>query len=270
VERHQPSQVVILATGAQGQPNSALYRMANNDHKIKISEGDMVVFSQDPIPGSESDVDNLINSLISCGADVYYSSILDDLHVSGHEAAEGLKLMLALTNPKYVYPIGGTLKQLKQYQSLATSMGYKRERTIIPQEGQIAELQNSDLKLGNVVRLRNVLVDGLGIGDVGSIVLRDRQHMAEDGMLMVVVPLDRNTGEIVGDIDIISRGFVYMKESEDLIGESKEVVRKTLGHHRGPITDPRFLRTHLEDELEKFLFAKTHRNPLILPVLVEI
>lgn len=270
VNRHKPDQVMVLATGSQGQPNSALSRMANDDHKIKIGQGDMVVFSQDPIPGSESDVDVLINSLIAQGADVFYSSILDDLHVSGHEAAEGLKLMLALTAPKYVMPIGGTLRHIKRYQQMAESMGYQPNQVIVSQEGQVIEFQNGKLITGKAITLQNILVDGLGVGDVGNVVLRDRQHLAEDGIVMIVIPMNPGTGEIVGEVDIVSRGFVYMKESEELITQAKKVVLKTLAEHKGPAPDTRFLRSHVENELQDFLFKQTHRNPMILPVLVEI
>jgi len=268
--RFKPEQVMVLATGSQGQPNSALSRMANHDHKIKISEGDMVVFSQDPIPGSEANVDALIDSLIRSGADVFYSGILDDLHVSGHEAAEGLKLMLALTKPKYVYPIGGTIRHLKRYRELAMSMNYKDEQILIPDEGDMIEIKNGVAKLGQKVKLKNILIDGLGIGDIGNVVLRDRQHMSEDGMLMVVVPIDRNNGEIIGEIDIVSRGFIYMKESEPLIAQTKQVVAKSIADHKTDIQDMGFIKNHIERELEDFLFKETRRSPLILPVIVEI
>lgn len=270
VGRFKPSQVMILATGAQGQPNSALSRMANHDHKIKISTGDMVVFSQDPIPGAESDVDSLIESLIRSGADVYYSSILDDLHVSGHEASEGLKLMLSLTKPKNVYPIGGTLRHLKRYKTLAQSMGYEDNQIFLPDEGEFVEIRNGQVNMGQKIKLKNVLVDGLGIGDIGSVVLRDRQHMSADGMLMVVIPIDRTNNEIVGDIDIVSRGFVYMKESEELISKAKQVVLQSFKDHQGDASDIHFLRNHIERQLEDFLYKETKRNPLIIPVIVEV
>ncbi len=270
VGRFPPEKVLILATGSQGQDNSALARIANGEHKIRINEGDFVIFSQDPIPGSETAVNDLINTLIKTGAEVYYSAILDDLHVSGHEAADGLKLMLALTKPKYVWPIGGTIRHIKHYVRLAESMGYTRERILTPDEGQIVELGNGRVNLDGRAETRNVLIDGLGIGDVGNVVLRDRRTMSADGVVMVVIPVEKATGEIVGEIDIVSRGFVYMKESDELIGEAKEVVRAALADHKGPVSDFRFFRRHIGDHLEKFLFEQTHRRPLILPVIVEI
>lgn len=270
VARYRGNQVMVLCTGSQGQSDAALSRIANGEHKIKINDGDFVLFSQDPIPGSEGAVDELINTLIKAGAEVFYSAILDDAHVSGHESADGLKLMLNLVKPKYVWPIGGQLRQIKHYAKLARGMGYDEEHIIIPREGQAVEMENGKVRAAGMVEVKNVLVDGLGIGDVGNVVLRDRQTMSSDGILMVVVPVEKATGEIVGDVDIVSRGFVYMKESDELIGEAKEVVRQTIGQHPGQVTDFRFLRRNIGDTLEKFLFNATHRRPLILPVIVEI
>ncbi|MBI4099428.1 ribonuclease J [Candidatus Microgenomates bacterium] len=270
VGRFPGGSVMVLATGSQGQDNSALARMANGEHKIKINDGDFVIFSQDPIPGSEGAIDDLINTLIKAGADVYYSAILDDLHVSGHEAADGLKLMLNLVRPKFVWPIGGTLRQIKVYQKLAKSMGFAENEIVIPQEGQIFELDSDKIRVVGKTEVKNILIDGLGVGDVGNVVLRDRLTMSADGFVMVTVPVEKATGEIVGDIDIVSRGFVYMKESDELIGEAKEVVRKALVDHHGAVSDFRFLRRHISDSLEEFLFKATHRRPLILPVIVEI
>lgn len=270
VARYPGKEVMVLATGSQGQDNAALTRMANGEHKIKITEGDFVLFSQDPIPGSEGAVDDLINTLIKVGADVYYSAILDDAHVSGHESADGLKLMLNLVKPKYVLPIGGQLRQIKHYAKMAKTMGFADEQIIIPSEGQIFEMEGGKVRMVGRTEVKNVLIDGLGVGDVGNVVLRDRQTMSSDGILMVIVPVEKATGEIVGDVDIVSRGFVYMKESDELIGETKQVVRATLESHKGPVTDFKFLRRLISEKLEKFLFDATHRRPLILPVIVEI
>ncbi|MCL4390005.1 MAG: ribonuclease J [Patescibacteria group bacterium] len=269
VSRYPAGKVMVLATGSQGQDNSALARIANGEHKIKIAEGDFVVFSQDPIPGSETAVDELINTLIKAGADVFYSAILDDLHVSGHEAADGLKLMLALTSPKYVWPIGGTIKHVKQYARLAQGMGYKDSNIILPEDGEIVEFEDGKMRWGEKAEVKNVLIDGLGVGDVGTVVLRDRRTMSADGVVMVVVPVEKANGEIVGEVDIVSRGFVYMKESGELINEAKSVVQKILKEHAGKAVDFRFLRRHITDQLDEFLFKETHRRPLILPVIVE-
>src|SRR3989344_2553557 len=260
---HASQDLLILVAGAFGQGNSALARMANGDHKIKITEGDFVTFSQDPIPGTETSVDNLINSLIKTGAEVFYSSILDDLHVSGHESADGLKLMLNLVRPKYVLPIGGDLRQIKQYQKMVKTMGYKDEQIIVPYEGQIVEVTNGKVVVSGKTEVKNIMVDGLGIGDVGTIVLRDRITMAEDGIVMVLLPYEKATGEMVGDIDIVSRGFVYMKESDELIGEAKEVVRKILADRGKEIHNMGYLKRVLAEELERFFFTSTRRRPLI-------
>ena len=270
VGRFRPDQIMILATGSQGQDNSALARIANGEHKIRISEGDFVIFSQDAIPGSETAVNDLIDTLTKIGAEVYYSAILDDLHVSGHEAADGLKLMLALTKPKYVWPIGGSLRHLKHYAKLAMGMGYKPENIILPEEGQIVKFESGKATRDGKIEVRNVLIDGLGVGDVGNVVLRDRLTMSADGVVMVIVPVEKSTGQIVGNVDIVSRGFVYMKESDELINDAKQVIRESLADHQGPVSDFRFIRRHINDHLERFLFESTHRRPLILPVIVEV
>jgi len=271
INRYPKNKIMILATGAFGQDNSALDRMANGEHRtIKIEEGDFVTFSQDAIPGVENAVDDLINSLIKIGAEVFYSEILDDLHVSGHESRDGLKMMLAFVSPKYVMPIGGDLRMIKQYQKMAKTMGYEDEQIIIPHEGQILELENGKAKIVGKAEVKNIFVDGLGIGDVGNVVLRDRRTMSADGVVMVIVPMEKATGKIIGEVDIVSRGFVYMKESDELIGQAKKVVRDALAQHEGPMSDFRFFRRHITEHLEKFLFQATHRRPLILPVIVEV
>lgn len=270
VSRYPPNQIMVLATGSQGQDNSALVKIANGEHKIKIAEGDFVIFSQDAIPGSEAAVNGLIDTLTKAGADVYYSAILDDLHVSGHEAADGLRLMLALTSPKYVWPIGGSLRHLKHYAKLAADMGYRPENILLPEEGEIIKFEGGKVIRREKTEIKNILIDGLGIGDVGNVVLRDRLTMSADGIVVVIVPVEKATGQIIGNVDIVSRGFVYMKESDELINKAKQVVLEALADHQGPISDFRFIRRHLTDYLEKFFFENTHRRPLILPVVVEV
>ncbi len=270
INRYPKNKLMILATGAMGQDHSALVRMANGEHKIKIEAGDFVTFSQDPIPGSEDSVDDLINSLIRVGAEVFYSAVLDDLHVSGHESRDGLKMMLSLVNPKFVLPIGGELRQIKQYQKMAQDMGYKDERILVPKEGQIFEFENGNCRIAGKAEVKNILVDGLGIGDVGNVVLRDRLTMSADGIVMVLIPIEKATGEMVGDIEIVSRGFVYMKQSDELIGQAKEVVRALLRQHIKEITNFGFTKRLVTDELEKFFYVSTRRRPLILPTVMEI
>ena len=270
VSRYNSNQIMVLATGSQGQDNAALSKIANREHKIRIKDGDFVIFSQDPIPGSEGAIDELINTLIKAGAEVLYSTILDDAHVSGHEAADGLKLMLALTKPKFVWPIGGSPRHLKQYAKLAMSMGYKPEQILIPNEGQVIKLENGKVTIDGNFEIKNILIDGLGIGDVGNVVLRDRLMMSADGIVMVVIPVERASGNITGEIDIVSRGFVYMKESDKLINEAKQVIIDSLTGGQVNMSDFRFVRRRITDSLEKFLFQATHRRPLILPVIVEV
>lgn len=271
IKRYPRNKVLILATGAFGQDNSALDRMANGEHRdIKIEEGDFVTFSQDAIPGTERPVGDLINLLIKAGAEVFYSDILDDLHVSGHESRDGLKMMLSFVSPKYVMPIGGALRQIKQYQKMAKGMGYKDEQIIVPEEGQILELENGKVKANGKTEVKNIFVDGLGVGDIGNVVLRDRLTMSEDGIVMVIIPVDKAEGKITGDIDIVSRGFVYMKESNELIGQAKNVILESLKGQKGNMSDFYFVRRRISDSLEKFLFQATHRRPLILPVIVEV
>ncbi len=269
VERFPANQVMIFAAGSQGQDNSALFRIANGEHKIKIREGDFVIFSQDPIPGSEGTVGELINTLIKAGADVYYSAILDELHVSGHEAADGLKLMLNLVKPKYVWPIGGELRQIKHYVRMAKGMGYRDKQIITPTEGQIVEIENGEVRVNGHTEVKNILIDGLGVGDVGNVVLRDRKTMAEDGIVMVVVPFEKSSGDIVSEIDLVTRGFVYVKESDELISNAKLIVGKIVSDGKGA-SEWRYIRRQIAERLEDFFFKETRRRPLILPVIVEV
>lgn len=269
VGRFPANQITVIAAGAQGQDNSALSRIANGEHKIKISEGDFVIFSQDPIPGSEGAVGELINTLIKAGADVYYSAILDELHVSGHESADGLKLMLNLVKPKYVWPIGGEIRQIKHYARMAREMGYRDEQIITPTEGQIVEIDNGKVRINGQTEVKNILIDGLGIGDVGNVVLRDRKTMAEDGIVMVVVPFEKSSGDVVGEIDLVTRGFVYVKGSDELINKGKMIVSKIVADGKGA-SEWRYMRRQIAERLEDYFFKETRRRPLILPVVVEV
>lgn len=269
--KHQDKFITLLVAGSQGQESSALSRVTHGEHRhIRIKPGDVVVFSSDPIPGNENAIHALIDLLSKQGARVIYSEILEEIHVSGHGAAADLTLMIGLTRPRYLIPIGGTFRQMKQYKLLAQRMGYKEEQILLPENGQIIEFQKGQAQISAKLELKNILVDGLGIGDVGNIVLRDRKQMAADGIVVVIVPIDEGTGKITADPDIISRGFVYMKESGELIDEAKRVVKNSLTSHRGRVLDWQFLRRHLEEKLEKFLYQKTQRRPMILPVIVRV
>lgn len=272
LKKYKPRDLSIIVTGSQAQPNSALMRIAEDQHKsVSISQGDTVVFSADPIPGYENAVHNLIDLLTSLGANVSYSEITDELHVSGHGAANDLSLMIGLTQAKYLFPIGGTFRQMKHYSELAQKMGYKENQIILPKHGEVLEFDGlGGIKIVEKIDLKNIMVDGLGIGDIGHVVLRDRQTMANEGIVVVVVPIEVSTGRIAGDPDIISRGFVYMKESEKLIENAKKVVIKSLQLKEGRIVDWGYVRKQVEVNLEEFLYRETHRRPLIISVVIKV
>ncbi|MDP2860504.1 MAG: ribonuclease J [bacterium] len=271
IPHHRPDNLCLIAAGSQGQPESALSRIAGGENElVKIKDGDVVVFSTDIIPGNENAFHSLIDMLTKQGARVAYSEILDDLHVSGHAAQNELSLMIGLTRPKFLLPIGGTFRHMKQYSVLAEDMGFKKETILLTEDGQTAVFSGGQARLEqNNIGIKNIMVDGLGIGDVGSTVLRDRQVMAADGIVVVIVPINRGTGLLVSEPDIISRGFVYMKESGELIAEAKNIVKKSFDEHAGRPFEWHFLRRRLEDTLEDFLWKKTRRRPMILPVVME-
>ncbi len=266
-----PNKILALIAGSQGQPGSALSRAANGEHKqVRLREGDSVVFSADPIPSTESAQSALIDNLTKIGVNVYYSAITSDLHVSGHAAADELKLMINLIKPKYMLPIGGTYRHMKVYSKMSQELGYKREQILEVVDGSVINLDRSGIKIDGKVEVQNVFVDGLGVGDVGTVVLRDRQVMSEEGVVIVVIPIGHQSGRLEGEPDIISRGFVFEKASEALLDEARRVVKKSLSEHGKNISDWRFMRRMIEDDLEKFLYHATERRPLILPIVVEV
>ncbi len=272
LKKYPPQALALIVTGSQAQPNSALSRIAQNQHKfVSIQKGDVVIFSADPIPGYENSVHNLIDVLTIAGARVSYSEITDELHVSGHGAANDLSLMLSLVSPKYVIPIGGTFRQMKHYSLLAQKMGYKENQILLPQSGEIIEFDSrGSVNTKNKINLKNIMVDGLGVGDIGNVVLRDRQTMANEGIVVVVVPIEQNTGRVTSDPDIISRGFVYIKESEQLISQAKKVIVNSLQLKKGRIFDWQYVRKQIEGNLEEFLYKETHRRPLIVSVIIKV
>src|SRR3989344_185012 len=263
--------VLVLIAGAQGQPESALSRAANEDHKlVKLKDGDSVIFSADPIPSTEAAQSALIDNLSRLGVNVYYSAITSDLHVSGHAALEELRLMVNLAKAKFLFPIGGTFRHMKAFSRMAQDLGYKKEDVLLPEDGDILEIKKESIKLIGTVDVQNVYVDGLGVGDVGHVILRDRQKMNEEGIAVVVVSVDQHTGKLLSDVDIISRGFVFEEMAKEILDEAKEVVRSNLEKHERKTADFRFLRKIIEDELGKYLYSVTERRPLILPVIMEI
>ncbi len=272
LKRLPPTKQFLIAAGAQGQASSALSRMANDNHKfVHIEEGDTVVFSADAIPGNEGSVAGIIEQLYRKGARVAYSDIMEDLHVSGHGSQGDLMLLLSALGPTYVFPIGGTYRHIMQYRRLTADLGYDKRDVLIPEEGQVLEFKKGfPPRVVETLTLENVMIDGLGVGDVGNAVLRDRQTIATDGIVVVVVPMEKSTGRITAEPDIISRGFVYMKESGELLHKAQRVVSESLRLKKGRIVDWRFVRSQMSENLEKFLLRETGRRPLIVPVIVEV
>jgi len=265
------SQVVIITTGSQGEPMAALSRMASAEHrKIVIKQGDVVVFSSTPIPGNEKTVSRVINQLFKKGAEVIYKT-LADVHVSGHACREELKLMHRLVNPKYFIPAHGEYRHLKSHGKLAEELGMPKENTFVIQNGDVVEFTKDTARVNGTVPSGRILVDGLGVGDVGNIVLRDRKHLGEDGLMVVVITISSKNGKIVAGPDIISRGFVYVRESEDLMVEARRVVREALKVCENQnITEWSVLKNTTKDVLRSFLYEKTKRRPMILPVVMEV
>lgn len=269
--RYRSEQVVIITTGSQGEPMSALSRIATSDHKkIEIDEGDVVIISASPIPGNEKYVSKLIDELFKKGADVIYHS-LADIHVSGHACQEELKLIHNIIKPKYFIPVHGEYRHLKQHAKLAEKMGMDPADIFIMSNGKVIELNQEGAKINGSVTAGRVLVDGLGVGDVGNIVLRDRQHLSQDGLIVIVVTIEGSSGQLIAGPDVISRGFVYVRESENLIDDIKGVIKKELTKCQdAKITDWTTIKTNVRNTLKDYLFEKTKRKPMILPIIVEV
>ncbi|MDI9476639.1 MAG: ribonuclease J [Bacillota bacterium] len=271
MDKYEDHEILILTTGSQGESMAALSRMASSEHKkLDIQEGDLVVFSASPIPGNEKSVTRVINQLFEKGAEVIYES-LAEVHVSGHACQEELKLMHILAKPKYFIPVHGEFRHLTQHSKLAQSLGMPKENIFIGQNGTVFEFGEDYGKISGSVQAGRVLVDGLGVGDVGNIVLRDRKHLAEDGLMIVVVTITKEDGKVVAGPDIISRGFVYVRESEDLMEEAREIVRCVLNDcEQQNIREWSPLKGSIRDSLREFLYQKTKRRPMILPIIMEV
>jgi ribonuclease J len=271
INKYPDHKIVIITTGSQGEPMSALARMSVSEHKkVEIQRGDLVIISATPIPGNEKFISRVINQLFKKGANVVYES-LADIHVSGHACQEELKLIHTLVKPKYFMPVHGEYRHLKQHSLLAQKLGMDEDNIFIADIGQVLEITHNGAKINGNVTAGQVLVDGLGVGDVGNIVLRDRKHLSQDGILTVVVTIEKETGKVIAGPDIISRGFVYVRESEDLIEESKKIVKKVLDNCvMNQIKDWATIKSNIKDELKTYLYEKTKRNPMILPIIMEI
>lgn len=271
LNRYPDNEIVVITTGSQGEPMSALSRMASAEHKkMEIIPGDMVILSSSPIPGNEKLVAKVINLLFEKGANVIYES-LADVHVSGHACQEELKLMHSLLKPKYFIPVHGEFRHLRQHASLAESLGMSKENIFVAENGSVIEVSKDSASITGSVVSGNILVDGLGVGDVGNIVLRDRKHLSEDGLMVVVVTISKEDGSIMAGPDIISRGFVYVRESEDLMEGARSVVKEALQKcEQNNIKEWSTLKSAIKDSLKGYLYQKTKRRPMILPIIMEV
>ncbi|MBQ9935028.1 MAG: ribonuclease J [Lachnospiraceae bacterium] len=268
IKNYPDEQIVLITTGSQGENMAALSRIAASIHnKITIKPGDVVIFSSNPIPGNEKAVFKVINELEMKGAHV----IFQDTHVSGHACQEELKLMYALTKPKYAIPVHGEYRHLKRHAELAVEMGVKKENVKILSTGDVLEIGEDTFKVTDKVVAQGIMVDGLGVGDVGNIVLRDRQHLSQNGLMIVVVTLEQGSNQVLAGPDIVSRGFVYVRESETLMDECREVVQASIEYCQDKgITDWGKIKSTIRDSLGDFLWKKTKRNPMILPIISEV
>lgn len=271
LDRYPDDQITVITTGSQGEPMSGLSRMAFAEHrKLEIRESDMVIISANPIPGNEKSVSRVINQLIRIGADVIYEA-LAEVHVSGHARQEELKLIHSLVKPKYFIPVHGEYRHLHHHANLARELGMADDNIMMVEIGDVIELDPDSINVTGVAPSGNVLIDGLGIGDVGAVVLRDRKHLAEDGLLIVVMGLDHDLGTVVSGPDIISRGFVYVRESDALVEGAREAALRAIEAF-GPIdsTDWNRLKNDVRESVQRYIFDAIKRNPMILPIIVEI
>ena len=271
IKNYPDEQLVIITTGSQGETMSALTRMAAGEHKkIVITPNELIIISANPIPGNEKSVSKVIDDLLQIGADVVYSA-LADIHVSGHACQEEQKLIFALTKPKYFIPVHGEYRQLMAHSETAKMMGVDPKNIFMSTNGRIIELNENEAKQTGSVPCGKVLVDGYGVGDVGNVVLRDRQHLSQDGLIVIVMTMDSSTGEIVAGPDVISRGFVYVKESENLMDEVKKFIREEVQmlENKG-VRDWSTIKSTLKDHIRDYIFQRTKRNPMILPIIMSL
>ena len=271
INRYPADKLVIITTGSQGEPMSALTRMAFSDHrKVEIHPNDYVIISATPIPGNEKTVSRVVNELMKLGADVVYEKMYE-VPVSGHACQEVLNMIMGIVKPKYFIPVHGELKHLRKHAGLALSMGIPKENILIADNGRVAEISKKALRCTSTVPAGRVFVDGYGVGDVGSVVLRDRKHLAQDGLVIVAVCIDRESGMIVSGPDVVTRGFVYVKESEELINAAREVAVEAIeAQTDGGYFDWNSIKASLRDEISHLMYERTKRSPMILPVIMEV
>lgn len=271
LDQYRDDEILILTTGSQGEPMSGLTRMAFSEHrKLQIKPTDKVIISATPIPGNEKFVSRVIDQLYRCGAEVIYEAMAE-VHVSGHACQEEIKLMHTLVRPRYFIPIHGEYRMLWQHAELAETLGMDRQNIVLPTAGQIIEMDADSLAITGTVPTGEVLVDGLGIGDVGNVVLRDRKHLSQDGLIIVAMAFDRTNGILVSGPDVISRGFVYVRENEDIIEQTRDVVRTIIASYgRIEGSDWPSIKNRIKDELHRYIYEKIKRNPMILPIIVDL
>lgn len=271
VNKYDPDELVIATTGSQGEPLSALSRMSSGDHRqVSITPNDFIIISANPIPGNEKLVTRVVNDLMRQGAEVIYEKMYD-VHVSGHACQEELKMMISLTKPKFFIPIHGEYKHMKKHVKLAMDMGIPEQNTFVADLGDMLELDGVEMKHIGTVPSGKVMVDGFGVGDVGSVVLRDRKHLAEDGVMIIVATMDRESGRVVAGPDIVSRGFVYVRESEELLDEAKNLMKTVMDTcFERNVREWGNIKSAMRDELSDFIYKETKRSPMILPIIMEI
>lgn len=271
VNKYPPEKLVICTTGSQGEPLSALSRMSSGDHRqVTITPMDFIIISATPIPGNEKLVTKVVNELMKQGAEVIYESMYE-VHVSGHACQDELKMMISLTKPKFFIPIHGEYKHLKKHSKLAIGMGIPEDHIFIADLGQVLETDGVEMKFTGTVPSGRVMVDGYGVGDVGSVVLRDRKHLAEDGVMIIVATIDRETGNVLAGPDIVSRGFVYVRESEELLDEAKQLMKQVMDNCRDRnIREWGNIKSAMRDALSDYIYSKTKRSPMILPIIMEV
>ena len=271
IKSYPDDRLTIITTGSQGETMSALTRMASGEHKkVQITPNDLIIISANPIPGNENAVSKVIDDLMKIGAEVVYNA-LEDIHVSGHACQEEQKLMISLIKPKYFIPVHGEYRQLIAHSETAKKVGVEPENIFIMTNGRVLELNEYEAKLAGTVPVGRVMVDGLGVGDVGNIVLRDRQRLSQDGLIIIVLTMDSQTGTVVAGPDVLSRGFVYVRDSENLMEEIKKLLRAKIDEFEEKhITDWATIKSLLREELRDYIYKKTKRDPMILPIIMEV
>ena len=270
LDDYPDNEILVMTTGSQGEPMAGLTRMAYAEHrKLQIRQSDMVIISATPIPGNEKFISRVIDQLYRCGAQVVYSAMAE-VHVSGHACQEELKLLHTLVRPKYFIPVHGEYRMLWQHAVLAESLGIPGQNIVIPEMGQVIEMTEDELSLGEQVPTGGILVDGLGVGDVGNVVLRDRKHLSQDGLLIVVLAIDRDEARLISGPDIVSRGFIFVRENEDIIDNTRELVREILAANSLEGENWPDLKNLIKDEVHRYIFEKIKRNPMILPIILDV